>query len=80
MIEMLQILKFTYRLERINFNNGSKEAELKLAVIDTILDGMENLMEIDQLSVSWIVDPAPQGTSITSWQIMVVWLVLLAWF
>ena len=42
------------------------------------LDGMENFMEIDQLSVSWIVDPAPQGTSITSWQIMVVWLVLLA--
>jgi hypothetical protein len=50
MIEMLQILKFTYRSERLDFNNGWVSKEAELSVIDTTPDGMEIFMEVDQLS------------------------------
>lgn len=35
MIEMLQILKFSYRSERLDFNNGWVSKEAELSVIDT---------------------------------------------
>ena len=43
---MLQILKFTYRSERLDFNNGWVSKEAELSVNDTTPD----IMEVDQLS------------------------------